>query len=191
MEYSNTSEVNDNEPRLCPKCQSFFGTKDTNFMCSKCFKESKAEAPVDKKDSIEMYSQVTQQTGKEPLNDVRERIESDLTADDDKIKEPEEKKDDAKPPEKPKVSINSNFHGDIGKKTSPGSHATVIQKKNRCQYWNKKTGLLGIECKCGYNFWSKHRHADDHNCEYNYKDETKAKLEQENPLVAPSKFGRI
>ena len=38
MEYSN-SEASDNGPKICSKCQQFYGTKETGFMCSKCFKE--------------------------------------------------------------------------------------------------------------------------------------------------------
>ena len=56
---------------------------------------------------------------------------------------------------------------------------------------NKKTGLLGFDCKCGFNFCAKHRHGDDHNCEYDFAEENREKLEKENPVVAPSKFGRI
>ena len=37
-------------------------------------------------------------------------------------------------------------------------------KKNRCTSCNKKVGLLGFECKCGGNFCTSHRHADQHDC---------------------------
>lgn len=56
---------------------------------------------------------------------------------------------------------------------------------------NKKTGLLGFDCKCGYSFCSKHRHGDDHNCDFDYRNENIAKLEKQNPIVSHSKIGRI
>ena len=38
-------EDNSNQERkLCSVCCSFYGTADTNFLCSKCFRESKAES---------------------------------------------------------------------------------------------------------------------------------------------------
>ena len=30
---------NDSGMRLCDNCKGFYGTQDTNFLCSKCFKE--------------------------------------------------------------------------------------------------------------------------------------------------------
>ena len=37
------STNNDNELRLCSNCKAFYGTQNTNFLCSKCFKEQQAE----------------------------------------------------------------------------------------------------------------------------------------------------
>lgn len=48
MEYSN-SDVSDSELKMCSKCQQFYGTKATAFMCSKCFKESNSS--MQKQDS--------------------------------------------------------------------------------------------------------------------------------------------
>ena len=40
METTNTTNSSaPDERRLCGKCQTFYGTSATNFMCSKCFKE--------------------------------------------------------------------------------------------------------------------------------------------------------
>jgi len=37
------------ERQLCGKCYSFYGTALTNFMCSKCFKESGGVLPAPSK----------------------------------------------------------------------------------------------------------------------------------------------
>lgn len=37
------SKNNNNGPVLCTNCQTFFGSHDTNFMCSKCFKEQQKQ----------------------------------------------------------------------------------------------------------------------------------------------------
>lgn len=34
------SKNNNKEAVLCGNCKAFFGTIDTNFLCSKCYKES-------------------------------------------------------------------------------------------------------------------------------------------------------
>ena len=39
----------------------------------------------------------------------------------------------------------------------------------KCLTCNKKLGLTGFECKCGGDFCAAHRHAEDHECTYNYK----------------------
>eukprot|EP00345_Euplotes_harpa_P015479 CAMPEP_0168341296 /NCGR_PEP_ID=MMETSP0213-20121227/14589_1 /TAXON_ID=151035 /ORGANISM="Euplotes harpa, Strain FSP1.4" /LENGTH=120 /DNA_ID=CAMNT_0008347725 /DNA_START=17 /DNA_END=379 /DNA_ORIENTATION=+ len=51
MEYSN-SEISDSESRPCQNCQQFYGTKATNFMCSKCFKELSAPKTMIKEDPL-------------------------------------------------------------------------------------------------------------------------------------------
>ena len=65
------------------------------------------------------------------------------------------------------------------------------QKKNRCYVCNKKTGLLPFTCKCNKEklFCSKHRIPEEHNCTFDWKKETREKLEKENPQVIADKFG--
>ena len=43
------SKKNNDERRLCGNCAQFYGTVDTDFLCSKCFKESKASTSSPKK----------------------------------------------------------------------------------------------------------------------------------------------
>lgn len=43
------------------------------------------------------------------------------------------------------------------------------KKKNRCQVCNKKVGLLGFSCKCEGLYCAAHRHAEQHNCSYDFK----------------------
>eukprot|EP00344_Euplotes_crassus_P011478 CAMPEP_0197004394 /NCGR_PEP_ID=MMETSP1380-20130617/22122_1 /TAXON_ID=5936 /ORGANISM="Euplotes crassus, Strain CT5" /LENGTH=118 /DNA_ID=CAMNT_0042423163 /DNA_START=97 /DNA_END=453 /DNA_ORIENTATION=+ len=114
----------------------FYGTKTTNFMCSKCFKDSQGSSPG-----------VTEKDSKMEAQSEEKAVE-------------EEKKE-----EKP-----------------------IQTKKNRCWNCNKKVGLLGFTCKCGYIFCSKHRHADDHECDYDHMADDREALRKNNPMLVTSKL---
>lgn len=66
-------------------------------------------------------------------------------------------------------------------------------QKNTSKCWNcrKKVGLLGFKCKCDYVFCSAHRHADQHDCQFDYKTENQELLRQQNERVAAEKIQRI
>ena len=53
METTNTQNSgNSDERKLCVKCEMFYGTNATNFMCSKCFKEDQeSKAKSDPKET--------------------------------------------------------------------------------------------------------------------------------------------
>jgi len=41
--------------------------------------------------------------------------------------------------------------------------------KTKCFWCGKKCGLTGFDCRCGYVFCSKCRHAEDHKCDFDHK----------------------
>jgi len=67
----------------------------------------------------------------------------------------------------------------------------VQVNKNRCYKCRRRVGLEGIECRCGYIFCGKHRYADEHDCEYDYKKAQRRKLMQENTKLQGKKFDKI
>ena len=132
------------ERKLWSKCQMFYGTLSTKFMCSKCFKEYLALHPSEVK-AVATAS-------------------SDAVMTDASQSKQEEEKKPAKPAQ---------------------------ENKNRCWKCNKKIGLMGFDCKCEYVFCSKHRHADDHNCDYDHKKDDIEKLRRENPLLVAQNLNKI
>ena len=50
---------------------------------------------------------------------------------------------------------------------------------------------MGFDCKCGYIYCSKHRHVEDHNCDYDYFKEAQALLKKNNPVIAFDKVSKI
>uniref|UniRef100_A0A7S2ISU4 Ubiquitin-like domain-containing protein n=1 Tax=Alexandrium andersonii TaxID=327968 RepID=A0A7S2ISU4_9DINO len=43
------------------------------------------------------------------------------------------------------------------------------QDASRCYFCNKKIGLTGFQCQCGYFFCAAHRYAEDHDCSFDHK----------------------
>ncbi|KAE9303446.1 hypothetical protein PR003_g22005 [Phytophthora rubi] len=70
---------------------------------------------------------------------------------------------------------------------------TKPAQKNRRRCWQckVKVGLTAVKCRCDYTFCGKHRYAEEHSCAFNFKTAAKRKLEEENPVVVPSKVARI
>lgn len=63
---------------------------------------------------------------------------------------------------------------------------------SKCWSCKKRVGLLGFKCKCDYTYCSKHRHASDHNCTFDYLTANKEQLaKQLIPCVADKITNRI
>ncbi|CAJ1428933.1 unnamed protein product, partial [Effrenium voratum] len=56
--------------------------------------------------------------------------------------------------------------------------------KTKCWFCNKKCGLTGFECRCGYTFCGKHRHAEDHDCDFDHKGKGREILAKNNPNIS-------
>jgi hypothetical protein len=67
----------------------------------------------------------------------------------------------------------------------------IQANRNRCFCCNKKVGLLGFECRCGFVFCSGHRHAADHTCTFDYASFDKERLAKANPVIAASKLDKL
>ena len=52
----------------------------------------------------------------------------------------------------------------------------VKEKKKRCGCCNKKLGLVTFPCKCGGEYCPVHRLSSDHNCSFDYREDSKKYL---------------
>ena len=136
MEYSNSNSLNDSESKPCSNCQQFFGTKATNFMCSKCFKENNSANTVNKESSISLLkSKEFVKVGNESLiGNNPHQTSLDVPMEFEPEAQPEEKKMAEAEPEKPKVSDTKLILRGIATESSPVSYHILLQKKNRCHY---------------------------------------------------------
>lgn len=69
---------------------------------------------------------------------------------------------------------------------SPEEEAAREEQKDKTKCWAcaKKCGLTGFECRCGYVFCSKHRYAEDHNCDFDHKGRGREILAKNNPNIS-------
>jgi len=63
--------------------------------------------------------------------------------------------------------------------------------KTRCWHCSRKCGLTGFECRCGYVFCSRHRHAEDHDCSFDFKHEGQRLLAKRNPKLQANAWGHV
>lgn len=75
---------------------------------------------------------------------------------------------------------------------TPGSDDSPSKpKKSRCATCRKRVGLTGFNCRCGKIFCGIHRYSDQHNCDYDYRADAQAKIRKENPVVVGEKVQKI
>ena len=67
----------------------------------------------------------------------------------------------------------------------------VQENPERCWMCNKRIGLLGFGCKCGYKFCAIHRHSYDHNCDYDHTADDLNRLRNSNQQLKKNKIDRI
>ncbi len=67
----------------------------------------------------------------------------------------------------------------------------VQKNKSKCFSCSKKTGMLGFECKCGYSFCGMHRYPEEHKCDFDYKNEGKARLAAAATKIEAQKLERL
>jgi hypothetical protein len=53
----------------------------------------------------------------------------------------------------------------------------------KCWYCSRKCGLTGFRCRCGYVFCSRHRHAEDHDCDFDHHHLGQELLRKANPAL--------
>jgi len=66
----------------------------------------------------------------------------------------------------------------------PAVEAKQEQKdKTKCWTCSKKCGLTGFDCRCGYVFCSKHRYAEEHDCDFDHKTRGREIIAKANPNI--------
>jgi len=71
--------------------------------------------------------------------------------------------------------------------------APRIRQKNKTRCWqcNKKIGITGIDCKCGFIFCGIHRYPSEHACQFDHKGRHQETLRKNNQQIVSKKFDTI
>lgn len=79
------------------------------------------------------------------------------------------------------------------KLTAVPEQVIVVEQTDfeKCWCCEKKIGLLGFGCKCGYKFCGLHRVPETHHCQIDYKRTDRKKLEAANPKLESQKLNKI
>ena len=64
------------------------------------------------------------------------------------------------------------------------------KKKKKCFRCNAKLNMIVYSCKCGQIFCHKHLNPHSHNCPYDYKEEKRKQIKENNPKLE-SKIEKI
>lgn len=75
--------------------------------------------------------------------------------------------------------------------SNPNTILEMTLKKCMLEGCSQKLGLTNMPCKCENTYCSKHRHSEDHDCKYNYKQNQKELLSTQMIKVAGSKIDKV
>lgn len=182
-------EVPSPDINLCVNGCGFFGNPQTANMCSKCYRDLVEKAKTADKQDVASEDMSAEQVAIE-----KSRCEVSIQKESEVATAVDVQDDEIMPPSASSTGACASS-GAVSSSAPPPEEEIIVKKvqvhKNRCWTCNKKVGLLGHECRCEYIFCGNHRYAEDHDCSYDFKENGRKHLAEQNAHVIAPKIQKI
>lgn len=89
------------------------------------------------------------------------------------------------------ASSSAAAAGDVPGDGSGDAPPVKQANPNRCYSCNKRVGFTGFECRCGFTYCATHRHANKHECSFDFKAMGRDAVAKANPAVIAEKVDKV